>query len=117
MEVKSLPMFFWFIFGHFFSLFFFLVKIGLVYLIFELKNTQFFKYHQKKMNKENTGLFPLGRANTHTHRHTHTHTHIYIYILAPALYMNSQGFKLLAHMVTAHLTHAHANPVTELEVI
>jgi len=59
------------------------------------------------MNKENTGLFPLGRANIY----------IYIYILAPAFYMNSQGFKLLAHMVTAHLTHAHASPVTELEVI
>jgi hypothetical protein len=27
--------------------------------------------------------------------------------------MNSQGFKLLAHMVAAHLTHhAHASPVT-----
>lgn len=42
---------------------------------------------------------------------------IFVFFWAPALYMNSQGFKLLAHMVTAHLTHAHASPVTELEVI
>jgi len=63
-------------FWAFFFSFIFLVKIGLVYLIFELKNTQFLKYHQKKMNKENTGLFPLGRANIY----------IYIYIGSSLLY-------------------------------